>query len=187
MVSKTGKYLICKNCCEKYGKIIGPIKKSREPGDAKIYKCLKCGAQAIDINLTEEESLIIRTINNDYNFLKEMMVLKDGNANEFNTKMSKLREEAYQKSGDYLKRIGYDVPVKYLTDPLLINGSVIVSTKATDQKPIPEPKELKCPKCGSIHIGVTNRGYSFWTGFLGSGSPRNVCQSCGFKWKPGKY
>lgn len=41
-----------------------------------------------------------------------------------------------------------------------------------------------CPKCGSTSIATINRGYSIWTGFLGSGSPRNVCQSCGYKWKP---
>lgn len=42
----------------------------------------------------------------------------------------------------------------------------------------------KCPKCNSTAIQTINRGYSFWTGFLGSGSPRNVCQKCGYKWKP---
>lgn len=46
--------------------------------------------------------------------------------------------------------------------------------------------KLCCPKCGSTHIGVVNKGYSFWTGFLGSGTPMNVCQNCGYKWKPGK-
>lgn len=42
----------------------------------------------------------------------------------------------------------------------------------------------KCPKCKSTSIATTNRGYSIITGFLGSGSPRNVCQNCGYKWKP---
>ena len=44
--------------------------------------------------------------------------------------------------------------------------------------------ELHCPKCGSKHIATINRGYSIITGFIGSGSPRNVCQICGHKWKP---
>ena len=44
-----------------------------------------------------------------------------------------------------------------------------------------------CPKCKSTSIQTTNRGFSFVTGFLGSGSPRNVCQKCGFKWKPGGW
>lgn len=45
---------------------------------------------------------------------------------------------------------------------------------------------IRCPKCGSTQIGVTNRGYSLLSGFIGSGSARNVCQNCGYKWKPGK-
>lgn len=41
----------------------------------------------------------------------------------------------------------------------------------------------RCPKCGSTSLATVNKGYSFWTGFLGSGKPMNVCQSCGHKWK----
>lgn len=41
-----------------------------------------------------------------------------------------------------------------------------------------------CPKCCSSSIETVNRGYSFWTGFFGSGTPMNVCQRCGHKWKP---
>ena len=49
----------------------------------------------------------------------------------------------------------------------------------------PEPdNRVKCPKCGCTDIGVVNRGYSFWTGFLGSGKPMNVCKKCGHKWAP---
>lgn len=50
--------------------------------------------------------------------------------------------------------------------------------KATDH--------LKCPKCGSTYISTMNRGYSLIWGFIGSGSPINVCQKCGYKFKPGK-
>lgn len=52
-------------------------------------------------------------------------------------------------------------------------------------KKVEEDKDvIHCPKCDSTAIQTINRGYSFWTGFLGSGSPRNVCQKCGYKWKP---
>lgn len=44
----------------------------------------------------------------------------------------------------------------------------------------------KCPKCGSTAIDSANRGYSFFTGFLGSGKTMNYCKNCGYKWKPGK-
>lgn len=49
---------------------------------------------------------------------------------------------------------------------------------------VEEKDTVRCPKCGSSAIQTVNRGFSFWTGFLGSGSPRNVCQKCGYKWKP---
>lgn len=53
------------------------------------------------------------------------------------------------------------------------------------QESMAEEKDtVHCPKCGSSAIQTVNRSYSFWTGFLGSGSPRNVCQKCGYKWKP---
>lgn len=45
---------------------------------------------------------------------------------------------------------------------------------------------IKCPKCGCTSIATVNRGYSLIWGFFGSGSARNVCQRCGYKWKPGE-
>lgn len=47
------------------------------------------------------------------------------------------------------------------------------------------PKIPECPKCGSTSIATVNRGYSLLWGFLGSGTPMNVCQACGYKFKPG--
>lgn len=46
-------------------------------------------------------------------------------------------------------------------------------------------KKVCCPRCGSESIATVNRGYSWFWGFLGSGTPMNVCQSCGHKFKPG--
>lgn len=43
-----------------------------------------------------------------------------------------------------------------------------------------------CPKCGSTALATVNRGYSLMWGFIGSGTPMNVCQACGYKFKPGK-
>ena len=47
------------------------------------------------------------------------------------------------------------------------------------------PKVPSCPRCGSKSLATVNRGYSLVWGFLGSGAPMNVCQSCGYKFKPG--
>lgn len=42
----------------------------------------------------------------------------------------------------------------------------------------------RCPKCGSTSITAGQRGYSLFTGFLGSGATVNRCSNCGHKWKP---
>lgn len=44
---------------------------------------------------------------------------------------------------------------------------------------------LRCPKCGATSIATLNRGYSWLWGFIGSGSPMNICQKCGYRFKPG--
>ena len=51
----------------------------------------------------------------------------------------------------------------------------------------PSTPKITCPKCGSTAISTQNRGFSMVTGFIGSGDPRNVCQKCGYKWKPGSF
>lgn len=63
-----------------------------------------------------------------------------------------------------------------------IPNSVTLITEAQQKER--ERNTVKCPKCGSTAVQTVNRGYSLMTGFLGSGSPRNVCQKCGHKWKP---
>ena len=52
------------------------------------------------------------------------------------------------------------------------------------RKYVPEafapPKEtpIFCPKCGSTEYTLMNRGFSIWTGFLGSGKVKRVCNRC---------
>lgn len=62
-------------------------------------------------------------------------------------------------------------------------------TQVQQQKNIQKQQQqnknrIKCPKCNSTSIVTTTRGFSVVTGFIGSCSPRNVCQKCGYKWKP---
>lgn len=58
-----------------------------------------------------------------------------------------------------------------------------VQVDAQEERERQEKNKPKCPKCGSTSLATVNKGYSFLTGFLGSGKPMNVCQSCGHKWK----
>lgn len=64
--------------------------------------------------------------------------------------------------------------------------SAMLAAEAKGQDTSNTSSSVRCPKCGSYSVATTNRGYSLLTGFIGSGSPRNVCQKCGHKWNPGK-
>lgn len=56
----------------------------------------------------------------------------------------------------------------------------------TKQTITSNPNIPTCPKCGSTAITAGQRGYSVWTGFLGSGKTVNRCANCGHSWTPGK-
>lgn len=54
------------------------------------------------------------------------------------------------------------------------------------QQNIPkEPKEIKCPHCGSTEYHASKRGWKLTTGFLGSSKIIITCLACGKKWTPG--
>ena len=59
-----------------------------------------------------------------------------------------------------------------------------IQTAQQNQTKAEEKSKVTCPQCGSKEIESGTRGFSFVTGFVGSGSPRNTCKRCGFKWKP---
>lgn len=40
------------------------------------------------------------------------------------------------------------------------------------------PETVHCPYCNSTEYTLLNRGYSIWTGFLGSGKVKRVCNRC---------
>lgn len=61
--------------------------------------------------------------------------------------------------------------------------SQVEAQEAEAERKKAEESKPRCPKCRSTSIATVNKGYSLLTGFLGSGKPMNVCQSCGHKWK----
>ena len=61
-----------------------------------------------------------------------------------------------------------------------VSKNTVLENKPIAKAIVKDKNVITCPKCGS----TANRGFSIMTGFIGSGSPRNVCQNCGFKWKP---
>ena len=74
--------------------------------------------------------------------------------------------------------------VEIQPDTESVSKNTVLENKPITKAVVKDKNVIACPKCGSTAIVTTNRGFSIITGFIGSGSPRNVCQNCGFKWKP---
>ena len=45
---------------------------------------------------------------------------------------------------------------------------------------------IGCPKCGSSQVHADQRGWSYMTGFIGSGKILITCLRCGCRFKPGE-
>lgn len=123
-------------------------------------KCVWCKEkeELLESIISTDELKILEKISSDNSFLESMIDLKEKDPIEFQLKISQFKTQLQQQ--EYLKQ-----------------------TKEESSS----SNKLTCPKCGSTNIQTTNRGFSLVTGFIGSGSPRNVCQQCGFKWKPGGW
>lgn len=74
--------------------------------------------------------------------------------------------------------------VEIQPDTESVSKNTVLENKPITKAVVKDKNVIACPKCGSTAIVTTNRGFSIITGFIGSGSPRNVCQNCGHKWKP---
>lgn len=96
----------------------------------------------------------LKQISTNKDFLEAMIELKKNDPIEYQLKMSQFKMQKEQQKKQ---------------------------EKEQEEK---SKNQIRCPRCKSTSIQTINRGYSFWTGFLGSGSPRNICQKCGYKWKP---
>lgn len=53
-----------------------------------------------------------------------------------------------------------------------------------ERERIAKDVQVRCPHCGSTQITTGNRGFSVWTGFIGSNKTVNRCAKCGWKWEP---
>lgn len=106
----------------------------------------------------------LKEVNDDQSFIDAMMSLKESDPIEFQIKLKQL---------DILSPSAFLAESKRKQE----EEEKLVTSQHSYGQP-------HCPKCYSTAIATTNRGFSLVTGFIGSGSPRNVCQNCGHKWKP---
>lgn len=141
----------------------------------KSGKCPMCSRVLENTNIickdnnfshTNTEFDIINSYSNVYSkepeFFDYMNELKEKDFNYFQSELNIMHQKIKEKEaeGRRLKEIQAQL-------------------KAERDKP-------KCPKCGSTYVALGTRGWSMLTGMIGSNNPMNVCQTCGYKWKPGK-
>lgn len=133
----------------------------------KSETCIHCG---YPINKKNNTKCIINGTEYDLSFM-----LDDSYSNLF--KVRDLIQITHCSIGD----------ARSIVEKILETNEIPKTLYIKQQKIENVENQVTCPKCGSSYIQSTNRGFSLVTGFIGSGSPRNVCQKCGFKWKPGGW
>ena len=66
------------------------------------------------------------------------------------------------------------------------NQEIVPQTQQSNEIDEEENNTVRCPKCGSTQITTGQRGYSLFSGFLGSNKTVNRCANCGYSWKPSR-
>jgi DNA-directed RNA polymerase subunit M/transcription elongation factor TFIIS len=62
-----------------------------------------------------------------------------------------------------------------------------ITRKTSDEEEdYEDDDDILCPKCESRHIHAEKRGWSFWYGFIGSGTIVLTCLKCGHRFYPGE-
>ena len=190
--------------------IVGNLK-SKVGDKMALIKCPECNGQVSDrasvcihcgYPLHKESKYICHINNQEYDI--EDIKNKYDNL-EFNLKWIDLPKYCNERYNQYKNR---SYPVRYNKDAdLFINEiqHIIHLEPGIIEKFIIEcinhkfnnfnfniadytndPNQLRCPKCGSTAITTEERGYSLWIGWYGANEKKNLCQSCGYKWKPGR-
>lgn len=154
----------------------------------KATTCIHCGYP-----LNEMEDNNVCVINNvEYNLEKAFELYKEGkeldsclyikNIAKISTKNAKI---IYEEMTIMMK-----IPKKFTTRNYSKDEEVeafkwLHSLNNQKQSRM-NNNQPTCPKCGSTAITAGQKGYSLWTGFLGSNKTMNRCANCGHAWKPGK-
>lgn len=86
--------------------------------------------------------------------------------------------------GDYLEIKKISSEPNFIKAMLELHKKDIVEYQLKLKQFQENANKVKCPKCNSTDIGVANRGYNWFWGFIGSGKSMNVCKKCGHKWDP---
>lgn len=97
------------------------------------------------------------------------------------------QQEKYKIANKFIKEFSRNNSISRHEAGKLILDYLRSKNYASTPRPTSRPtNQLRCPKCGSTAITTEERGYSLWIGWYGANEKKNLCQSCGYKWKPGR-
>lgn len=132
------------------------------PKKNKNGNCICCGEPLEKMNINYHELFIIANVgSSDPDYLLAMNDLKKRDIITYTSKFNELQEKwnAKLRANDEADRV----------------------KRETEEE---EKNTVRCPKCGSTQITTGQRGYSLFSGFLGSNKTVNRCAKCGYKWEP---
>lgn len=148
----------------------------------KAAQCIHCGYPLNESTLNNKQYCIIllETRQSKSEIVQYLMnnfgmTLSDGVEIFNNLPYMIIKEATFDESkeiSDKITSLGGVVQVKEY-DPFIDGNTTRVYTD-----------ELRCPRCGSTQVSVGTRGFSIWSGFIGSGKTTNRCGNCGYSWKP---
>lgn len=182
----TGKTIIayCPKCVENLKDISGSCASTYQgiycDPQGKII-CDECQTNLIYTLLNRDDLGAILESTTDRSFILAMAELKENDIIEFEIKMIPFRE-LFKK---HIEKIDKAL-AKNQEQLEQLKSAQNSQPQTISQTQTQQNTKVTCPICGCDDIGVTNRGFSLMWGFAGSGSPRNVCKKCGYKWKPGR-
>lgn len=155
----------------------------------KAHVCIHCGYPLEELGVTtpvtpsapEQYSVLLRNLNNR-NIITAIKIIRETTGADLPT-AKRLAESAKPIVKENLSKADADIIVAKFTQNGIdaYTGNDTATKQAKDDN---APKPVVCPKCGSSSITTINRGHSALTGWLGSGTPINVCQNCGYQYDP---
>ena len=167
-----GRTILCNECKSTFDEDILKKKNSEN-------KCLVCGASLVGGNSSDHMESPDKDSGEDGWITWYYYGMKDKKGRK--TTAASLRDKPIdlQEFGDdYFLIKEFKAPPE--SECGLDKVKEILRTYIPDAFASPEKKEpvVRCPRCMSREYTLMNKGYSLFTGFLGSGRVKRVCNYC---------
>ena len=140
--------------------------------DSKLYSMIFVGLQK-NANIFLIKSILEQVFEIPKNTINQLL----------STPGSMLIDGVEQCNTEYLENafMSYNCIVKFVPSETVLPNS---KNSEWETKRKEKESKLHCPRCGSIQITTGQRGFSFWTGFIGANKTTNRCAKCGYSWQP---